>query len=57
MFIGEFHANNANQKIDLVFADFSHNGIQYRVTVENVPFGENKDAPGWLVDILEELIK
>ena len=57
MFIGEFHANNANQKIDLVFADFSHNGIAYRVTVENVPFGENKDAPGWLVDILAELIK
>ena len=57
MFIGEFHSNNASQKIDLVFADFSHKGIQYRVTVKNVPFDGNKDAPRWLVDILTELIK
>ena len=57
MVIGEFHSNNGSQKIDLVFADFSHKGIQYRVTVKNVPFDGSKDAPRWLVDILTELIK
>lgn len=57
MIIGEFHSNNASPKTDLVFADFSHNGIQYRVTVKNVPFDGSKDAPGWLVGILTELIK
>ena len=57
MIIGEFHSNNASPKTDLVFADFSHKGIQYRVTVKNVPFDGSKDAPGWLVDILAELIK
>ena len=57
MVIGGFYANENSKEFDLVFADFSHNGIQYRVTVENVPFGQSKDAPGWLVDILAELIK
>lgn len=57
MIIGEFHSNNASPKTDLVFADFSHKGIQYRVTVKNVPFDGSKDAPSWLVDILTELIK
>lgn len=57
MIIGEFHSNNISPKIDLVFADFSHKGIQYRVTVKNVPFDGSKDAPGWLVGILTELIK
>lgn len=57
MVIGEFHSDNGSQKIDLVFADFSHKGIQYRVTVKNVPFDGSKDAPSWLVDILTELIK
>ena len=56
MIIGEFHSNNAAEKTDLVFADFSHNGIQYRVTVTNVPFDGGKDAPMWLVEILAELI-
>ncbi len=57
MVIGEFHSNNTSPKIDLVFADFSHKGIQYRVTVKNVPFDGGKDAPSWLVNILTELIK
>ena len=57
MFIGEFQSNNASPKIDLVFADFSNKGIQYRVTVKNVPFDGGKDAPSWLVNILTELIK
>ena len=57
MIVGEFHSNNTSPKIDLVFADFSHKGIQYRVTVKNIPFDGNKDAPSWLVDILTELIK
>lgn len=57
MIIGEFHSNNVSPKMDLVFADFSHKGIQYRVTVKNVPFDGSKDAPSWLVDILAELIK
>ena len=57
MVIGGFYANENSKEFDLVFADFSHNGIQYRVTVKNVPFDGTKDAPGWLVDILAELIK
>lgn len=57
MIVGEFHSNNVSPKTDLVFADFSHKGIQYRVTVKNVPFDGSKDAPSWLVDILAELIK
>lgn len=57
MIVGEFHSNNTSPKIDLVFADFSHKGIQYRVTVKNVPFDGSKDAPRWLVDILTELIQ
>ena len=45
------------EQLDLIFVDFSHNGIQYRVEVKNVSFGESKDAPSWMVDILAELIK
>lgn len=57
MVIGGFYANKNSKEFDLVFADFSHNGIQYRVTVKNVPLDGNEDAPGWLVDILAELIQ
>ncbi len=53
---GIYSATNPGH-LDLVFADFSHNGIQYRVTVKNVSCDGNKDAPGWMVDILAELIK
>ena len=57
MVIGGFYANENSKEFDLVFADFSHNGLQYRVTVKNVPFDGTKDAPGWLVDILADLTK
>lgn len=55
--IGEFYAKNTAEEFHLVFADFSHNGISYRVTVKNVPFDGSKDAPLWLIDILTALIK
>jgi len=53
--IGGIYSDSGH--LDLVFADFSHNGIQYRVEVKNMSFGESKDAPSWMVDILAELIK
>lgn len=45
-----------SDQLDLVFADFSHKGIQYRVTVDTVPSNQNTDAPALMVDILAELI-
>lgn len=57
MVIGGVYADGNSEEFGLVFADFSHNGIQYRVTVKNVPFDGTKDAPGWLIDILAELIQ
>ena len=53
---------DANGKVTLTITNLawlrlSHNGLQYRVTVKNVPFDGTKDAPGWLVDILADLTK
>lgn len=46
-----------SENFELVFADFSHEGLQYRVTAENVPDDGNKDAVLWLVGIINELAK
>jgi len=54
--MGGIYKDEASGEFDLVFADFSHNGLHYRVTVENVPSDGEKDAPIWLIGIVMELI-
>jgi hypothetical protein len=48
---------NDEEDFRLIFADFSKDGLQYRVTIENVPFDGQKDAPTWLFEIVGELTK
>lgn len=57
MVVGGFYASENSEEFDLIFADFSHNGIWYRVTAKNMPFVGTKDAPSWFIDILVELVK
>ena len=54
--MGGIYKDETSGEFDLVFADFSHNGLHYRVTVENVPSDGEKDAPIWLTGIVMELI-
>lgn len=49
---GIYKADNSGQ-FELVFADFSHEGLQYRVTIENVP----SDDYMCLSSIISELTK
>ncbi len=53
---GIYKADNSGE-FDLVFADFSHEGLQYRVTVENVNFDDEIDMPTRIVGIVAELTK
>ncbi len=53
---GIYKADNS-EEFELIFADFSHRGLQYRVTVENVPYDGYKDAASYLAGIVSELIK
>ena len=55
--MGGIYADDNSEEFDLVFADFSHNGMQYRVTVENVTFDGVKDSSSWLASIIAELTK
>ena len=49
---GVYKADNSGE-IELIFADFSHGGIQYRLTIENVP----SDDYMYLNSIIGELTK
>lgn len=49
---GVYKADNSG-KIELIFADFSHGGLQYRLTIENVP----SDDYMYLNSIIGELTK
>ena len=49
---GVYKADNSGE-IELIFADFSHGGLQYRVTIENVP----SDDYMYLNSIIGELTK
>ena len=49
---GVYKADNSGE-IELIFADFSHSGLQYRVTIENVP----SDDYMYLNSIIGELTK
>ena len=49
---GVYNADNSGE-IELIFADFSHGGLQYRVTIENVP----SDDYMYLNSIIGELTK
>ena len=40
--MGGIYSDNNPEQYDLVFSDFSHDGIQYRVTVEKLPSEEFK---------------
>ena len=53
--IGEIRSDSG--QLELVFADFSHDGIEYRVTIRNISSAEAADVTGWMVDVLAELIK
>lgn len=55
--MGGIYKDETSGEFDLVFADFSHNGLHYRVTVEHVPSDGEKDAPGWLAGIVAELVQ
>ena len=48
---------NDEEDFRLIFADFSKDGLQYRVTIENLPFDGQKDAQTWLFEIVLELTK
>ena len=48
---------NDEKDFRLIFADFSKDGLQYRVTIENLPFDGQKDAQTWLFEIVLELTK
>ena len=49
---GVYKADNSGE-IELIFADFSHGGLQYRLTIENVP----SDDYMYLNSIIGELTK
>ena len=49
---GVYKADNSGE-IELIFADFSHGGLQYRVTIENVP----SDDYMYLNSIISELTR
>lgn len=49
---GVYKADNSGE-IELIFADFSHDGLQYRLTIENVP----SDDYMYLNSIISELTK
>ena len=49
---GVYKADNSGE-IELIFADFSHGGLQYRLTIENVP----SDDYMYLNSIISELTK
>ena len=55
--MGGIYSEDNPEDLNLVFADFSHNGIQYRVTVENVPDDGKKNSFLWLYGIVTELTK
>ena len=55
--MGGIYSEDNPEDLNLVFADFSHNGIQYRVTVENIPDDGEKDSFSWLYGIISELTK
>lgn len=55
--MGGIYKNDNSGEFELVFADFSYEGLQYRVTVENVPFDGIKDPSVWLVGIVAEITK
>ncbi len=55
--MGGIYSEEKPEEFDLVFADFSHKGIQYRITVENVPDDGKKNCFLWLYGIVTELTK
>lgn len=55
--MGGIYENDNSETFKLVFADFSYAGIQYRVTIENLPSDGSKDSCSWLASIVAELTK
>ena len=55
--MGGIYKDDGSEDFELVFADFSHDGVKYRVTLEGVPDENGKDASIWLYNIVCELTK
>lgn len=55
--MGGIYKDDGSEDFKLVFADFSHDGVKYRVTLESVPDENGKDATILLYNIVCELIK
>lgn len=55
--IGGIYKTDNSGYCDLVFADFSHAGKQYRVSVRNIPSDGDKDAFVLIAEIIYEITK
>lgn len=55
--IGGIYKTDNSGYCDLVFADFSHEGKQYRVSVRNIPSDGDKDAFVLITKIIYEITK
>jgi len=55
--IGAWYADENPDDYDLVFADFSCNGMYYRVTVSNLPTNGENGGMSCMINILSELTK
>lgn len=52
-----FGGINKNDEFEFVYADFTHNGLNYRITVENVVTPSYTDSPNMLYRLVSNLTK
>lgn len=55
--LGGLYNDEESDELELVFAEFSHEGLYYRITAENIEYDGKKNMSGYLASVVSELTK